>query len=401
MKKLKKQTLALIICEMIMSISKMFLDTFLVAYFFQLTNQNITVISIYYIVSYFITGIIFWLAGDIIKNKNRIRVFQYGMILNCIYILVIGLLGERCKDFYIVLGILYGLSQGVYWIAAHALRSVMIPFEDTKSYISIQGVISQIVKIAFPIIIGTSIQLTSFKEVAIMIFLLTIVQIFACTKLTQEKVEQKEFNLLHYIKKLNKLGEKSQGVKRMYKIAFYEGINSSLLSTLITVIIMMAFHTSFNLGALTTVFSLFAIVANMVYQKYYKAKYAKKYILLCTIIPILSVIGFLVGINQTTVIIYNLVNAIFVTILTNIKTTQRYNCLDIDELKEDKIEHQSMYEIFLAMGRVSAYIILLIVGLLNNMTYFKLLLFLVTLSFIPSSIQIYKATPKRISEINK
>lgn len=38
MKKFKKQTLSLIICETVMSISMMFLDTFLVAYFFQLTN---------------------------------------------------------------------------------------------------------------------------------------------------------------------------------------------------------------------------------------------------------------------------------------------------------------------------------------------------------------------------
>lgn len=391
MKKLKKQTMALIICEIVMSISMMFANTFLIAYFFQLTNQNITVISMYYIISYAITGVIFWLAGDIIKTKNRIQVFRYGMILNCIYILMIGLLGEKCKDYYVVLGILFGISQGVYWIAAHTLRSVMIPFEDTKNYISIQGIISQIIKIVFPIVIGTSIELTSFKDVAIIIFILTIVQILASTKLKQEKIEQEEFNILHYISKLKKLGKKAEGIKRMYKIAFYEGINSSLMGTLITIIIMMAFHTSFNLGALTTVFAILAIIANMIYKKYYKEEFAKGYIIICTVIPILSVIGFLVGINQTTVIIYNIANAIFITILSNIKATQRYNCLDIEELKEYKIEHQSMFEIFMGLGRVCAYIILLIVGLLDNMTCFKILLFLATLSFIPSSIDLYKS----------
>ena len=34
MKKLEKQTKALIVCEIVMMISRMFLDTFLVAYFF-------------------------------------------------------------------------------------------------------------------------------------------------------------------------------------------------------------------------------------------------------------------------------------------------------------------------------------------------------------------------------
>lgn len=123
---------------------------------------------------------------------------------------------------------------------------------------------------------------------------------------------------------------------------------------------------------------------------HYYNKYAKSYIIICTILPVLSVLGFLVGINKITVVIYNLINAIFITILTNIKATQRYNCLDIEELENDKIEHQSMYEIVLAIGRVTGYFVLLMVGLLNNIFYFKLLLLIVTLTFIPSSIQLYK-----------
>lgn len=395
MKRLEKRTIALIICEAVMSISKMFLDTFLVAYFFQLTNQNITVISIYYLLSYFITGVIFWLGGDIIKTKNQIKVFQYGMILNCIYILIIGILGERCKDFYILLGILYGISQGIYWIAGHALRSELIPFEDTKRYISINGIITQIIKIIFPIVIGTSIELTSFKEVAILIFILTVIQVIASTKLKHNNKKVEGFNLLHYLKKINKLGDKSNAVKCSYKLAFYEGINNSLLNTLITLIIVMAFKTSFNLGALTTVFSIFAIIANMVYKKYYNKKHAKIYIILCTVFPVLSVIGILIGINKETVIIYNVINSIFITILTNIKCTERYNCLNVEGLEDYKIEHQSMYEIALAMGRVSGYFVLLIVGLMNQMICFKVLLLIVTLTLIPNSINLYKMSYKK------
>lgn len=396
MKKLEKQTMALIICEMIMNISKMFLDTFLVAYFFQLTDQNITVISIYYLISYFIIGIIFWLGGDIIKTKNQIKVFQYGMVINCIYILVIGLLGENCKKFYYLLGILYGISQGIYWLAAHTLRGKLIPFEDTKNYISIQGIINQVIKIVFPIVIGTSIQLTSFTQVAIPVFILTIIQIIASTKLKQNVTQTEGFNLLHYLKKVKKLGKEGEGVRTSYKLAFYQGINDSLLATLITIIIMMTFQTSFNLGALTTLFSIFAIIANIIYKKYYKNKYAKSYIIICTILPVLSVCGILVGINKTTVIIYNLMNSIFITILTNIKSTQRYNCVNIEGLENDKIEHQSIYEIVLGIGRVTGYFTLLMVGLLNNILYFKLLLLVVTLTLIPNSINLYKTSKSKI-----
>ncbi len=399
MKKLEKQTKALIVCEIVMMISRMFLDTFLVAYFFQLTNQNVTIISIYYILAHGITALIFWLGGDVIKTKNKTKVYQVGMFLNCIYVLVIGILGEKCKDFYVLLGILYGISQGVYWLGGHAFRSLLIPFEDTKNYISITSILNQIVKITVPILIGTSIELTSFKEVAIAIFILTIIQIIASKKLIQEEDKSVGFNLLHYMKKLNELGLKAQGIKRQYKIAFFEGINSSLMKTLITIVIIMAFHTSFNLGALTTVFSILTIIANMIYKKNYKEKHSKAYIIICTVFPILSVIGLLVEINVVTVILYNIVNAIFIAILENIRDTKRYNCVNKEELEGYKIEHQSMYEICLGLGRVVAYTVLLIVGLLNDIIWFKLLLFMVTLCYIPSSINLYKSNQKE--EIKK
>lgn len=394
MKKLNEQTISLIICEIVMTISMMFLDTFLVAYFFQLTDKNVTVISIYYIITYVIVGIIFWLGGDVIKTKNKVKVFRYGMILNCIYVLTIGILGERCKEFYILLGILYGLSQGVYWLAAHALRSELIPFEDTKSYVTIQKIIEKIVKIVFPIVIGTSIELTSFKQVAILMFILTIIQVYASTKLKQNIIKIEEFNLLHYLKKIRKLGEKAKGVKRSYQLAFYEGFNSSLLSTLITIIIMMAFQTSFNLGALTTVFSIFAIVANMIYEKFYKKEHAKTYIIVCTLLPVISVIGLLIGINKETVIFYNIINAVFITILSNIKTTSRYNCLNVEGLENSKVEHQSAFELSMAGGRILAYLMLLIVGFLNGIVYFKILLLISTLTLIPGSIYLYEMSKK-------
>ena len=152
----------------------------------------------------------------------------------------------------------------------------------------------------------------------------------------------------------------------------------------------MAFKTSFNLGTLTTIFSIFTILVNMIYRKYYKHKYAKSYIIICTILPILSVLCLLFDINKTSVIIYNLMNAIFIKLLSNIKSTERYNCLNIDSLENCKVEHQSMFEIALATGRVLAYFLLLFVGLLNNIFYFKLLLLFSTLILIPSSINLYK-----------
>lgn len=385
-----KSTIYLLICEMINHISMIFLDTFLVAYFFQINNKNITVISLYYLIGYAICGIIFWLGGDIIKTKNQIKVYRYGIMLNCLYIFVIAILGDKCRELYILLGILYGISQGVYWIACHALRTELNKDKSSKKYVSSSKVLSEVVKIIVPILLGTSIELASFSKVGFIIFVITIIQLILVTKIKIEVTKVEEFNLLKYMNKLKKLGDKAKSLKRNYKNAFNEGITTSLKSTLITIIIIMTFNTSFNLGFLTTIFSIFTIIATIIFQKYYKKENSKRYIIICTVISILSVCSFIFSINKVNVIIYNLCNAIFVSILTAIGTTQRYNCVNKEQFQENLIEHQSMYEISLAAGRIVAYITLLIVGLLNNITYFKILLILVTLLIIPNSIQMYK-----------
>lgn len=49
---------------------------------------------------------------------------------------MIAILGEKCKNYYILMGILYGISQGVYWIACHALRAELNKDKSSKKYLS-------------------------------------------------------------------------------------------------------------------------------------------------------------------------------------------------------------------------------------------------------------------------
>ena len=56
-KKLGKNAKLLVINDMFYSLISIFISTFLVAYFLKITNENITKVSIYYIIIYFLTGV--------------------------------------------------------------------------------------------------------------------------------------------------------------------------------------------------------------------------------------------------------------------------------------------------------------------------------------------------------
>ena len=52
-----KSAWLLIISDLIYTLTAVFIETFLVAYFLQITKENITTISIYYIIIYFLLSI--------------------------------------------------------------------------------------------------------------------------------------------------------------------------------------------------------------------------------------------------------------------------------------------------------------------------------------------------------
>ena len=104
-------SISLMVCDLINSAISLFGETFLVAYFLQITNENISQVSIYYIIVYALLGIGNYLLGNKIKSKpqKRVEIYRIGIIVKSIYILLIVLFKENINQNYILFAILYGI----------------------------------------------------------------------------------------------------------------------------------------------------------------------------------------------------------------------------------------------------------------------------------------------------
>ena len=74
-KKLNKSAKFLIASDLIYTITALFAETFLVAYFLNITGNNITQISLYFIIVYGIKTILQLIIGRFIKNNSKVREF--------------------------------------------------------------------------------------------------------------------------------------------------------------------------------------------------------------------------------------------------------------------------------------------------------------------------------------
>ena len=312
-------SISLMVCDLINSAISLFGETFLVAYFLQITNENISQVSIYYIIVYALLGIGNYLLGNKIKSKpqKRVEIYRIGIIVKSIYILLIVLFKENINQNYILFAILYGISEALYWSTYDIMNIEIIDNNNRKRYVTTKRILGKIVHIIVPIVLGTSIELTSFTNIAIYVFILTIIQVIISTFINTNKFKKEgakeKYNLKNYIKNLSI--EQKEKLMKMYKLAFLYGMMMDTIKVLVVIITIMTFKTSLNLGILTTIFSICSMISLYLYNKLYQKKYSKNLLSICSILIIVGVLGLILDINKTTLILYNFTYSITIYIL--------------------------------------------------------------------------------------
>ena len=377
-KEKKKSIIGLLGCFCINNILYMFLNTFMVAYFITLTNYNYKLISIYYIANFICIALTFYLLGSIIKKHSKVKIFRTGIVLYCLYILLIALLKEKIVDYHIWLGAAYGIVQGVLWAPGLSLVNEYVK-DDSNNFVSLKSILTQILKIIMPFILGASIELTSFSFIALIILFLSIIQ-FCFSLLIKNDTNSKnsKYNLKEYIKYV----QNKKTLKTYYKLVACDGIVNYMLATVVTILIVTTFKTSFNLGMLTTIFSACSILSVYLFQRVIKRRINT--IRVCTVMMIISLVTLLIDINKYTIIIYNLFNSLFLILLINSAEAKRYEIITKDKKASSNyiVEHQILSEICLNIARILGYLVLFIASILNKTIIFKTMLIIITIIIV-------------------
>ncbi len=191
--KISKSARALMTCDLTNSIVSLFGETFLVAYFLQISNENIVQVSIYYIILYALLALGSFLLGNVMKSKpqKRVIIYRFGIVIKSVYILLIVLFKEKISQYFIVIAIFYGIAESLYWSAHDVMNMEIVDNDNRKSYMTAKRILSKLIHIIIPIILGTSIELTSFTSISIYIFVLTLFQMIISLYIDVSKFEIK------------------------------------------------------------------------------------------------------------------------------------------------------------------------------------------------------------------
>ena len=380
----------LIIIYEIGKIIEIFLGPFFTAYIFKISTNSITIVSLYNIFSYFIIAFLAVLLGIFIKNRNEMIVFRLGMISQFFQLLIVVFLGKRIVKYIWIAALISGLATITYYLPHNLFSSILVPNKEKKEYSVYKNMLTSLVRVVIPIVFGAIISENSFEKTAIIVLILSIIQILASFKLEYKKSHDKpkHFKLIENYKKL----KKNKNVMELFKTTLYFGMTADgALKTSITLLIIIAFKKDFSLGIITSLIYILSIFSSYLCKKIIEIKKIKIAIYISGLIPLLSTIILLFITNKITIVGYNIIYAFFIQIITVIKEVKTLKITDSSTINDsNRTEVYVLIELFLGIGRIISYVLLLIVGLLNSILLLKILIIFLSLCILFSGIHLIK-----------
>lgn len=380
--KISKEAKILVLDRTIGNVLEIFLSTFLAAYFYKITQDNMIYLSIYHIIAWIVATIGAFVLADYIKRKNKINLYRFGIFIKTLYIFLIIILGDRIIDYVWLIGICYGISVATTGFPFNMIESELIEIEERSKYLGYKSAVGEVTKVLVPIFLGAYITFTSYQIAAILILIFSLIKIFNSFFIENRNVDNKKVDLKKFIEEFH--NHKEYPIGKIYLIEFLKGITvNGVLSLVVSLLIIYEFKTELKLGIWTSIFSVCMVVTMTIFARHYNKKEANKILTVCMISIIVSFICMLFSINKTTIILYNLVYNIFIQIMyaiTDIRLFDYSNKPPFD--KELNTEYFMFRELFLNIGRVLGYVILLLVGLLHNTKYLKILFLCTTVVLI-------------------
>lgn len=381
--KTKLSTIAkvLIVDQCIGKIISIFLDTFLAAYFYKISQQNIFYLSAYNIIGWIFATIGAFLVANIIKKKNKVKLYRFGTFIKSIYIFMIMLLGEKIIDYVYIIGIMYGISTATTGFPYNMIESESVSSQERSKYIGFASVATEIISLIIPILLGAYITFESYQVAASLIFIFSILKLILSFKIQNINVQNSKVNL----KGFYNIFYKDSILKKLYGIEFFKGFNRyGVMSLVVSLLIIYQSNNELELGSWTSLFSLFTILAMYLFGKFYKSN-KKRNLLICSLVAILiSSVAVFYKINLITVVIYNIAYYVFMNIILKITEVNLFDYSNKEPFRTKfNTEYFVFRELFLNTGRILGYTALLfLVGFTQELINLKIIFGLIICSVI-------------------
>lgn len=342
-------------------IVEVFTSAFLISYLLKVANEDIRPIALYFLFFSISVAFFFVLFGNFVKRKNKMILFRLGLVVNFLHIFLIIMLKEKAINYIIYLGISYGFYATLYALPYNSIISEKVNKSKMGKFLGYLGSFNNITKIFASFLLGKYIHTYSFEKTAIIILIITLVEIVISFFIKSEKTSREKFHLIDFYKEI----KDNSIIKKAFIIELLKGVTIyGCLNLLITLYIITKFENNLNLGIFNSIFALITIIISYIFGKYLLSSQYRTLSIINTVFIIITVFLFAFFDNKISFILYNICYASFIQILQLITEVNMFNISNSRSIENKyRIEYFVLRELYLNTGRILGFSMLFLVGI--------------------------------------
>lgn len=354
----------LILTHSIKEILILFNTLFLGIYFLKITNGNIIIVAVYYLI-YYLSHIIWrYIVSKFIKSNRVIKIYRFSLFTNLVVSLTLLISKGNITNYIYLFALFYALSQCLYWTSYEIIIYDTNNKETFNKYFTYDSVLYSITSLIFPTLFGSVIENYSYYTVFIILLFITIISFILSFTIQDININCKPIKLKESIKSIKS--------KKILKLLGFQSIcdgltNGGVIQLLSTLILYNNISSEETIGFVSSIISFICIfIAIFAEKKINYNNYPK------IVLPIVFLIFFItipISLKATTslIIIYQLLIAIG-DVLTNIEGNAIvFNGFKTITVPDYKVDYFWFIELVLNIGRgLGLVMIIIFANIFNN-----------------------------------
>ncbi|MGO4371959.1 MFS transporter [Paenibacillus sp. MCAF20] len=366
-KSLDRQAALLLIVQALFGIANALSGTFVPVYLWKASGGSYMVIGWFTLGQYVISGLTFWVAGKWVKEHNKMHSLRLGILMSGVFYSVVLLLGSAAKSYVVPLGMLSGMSLGMFWLAFNVVYFEVTDPDTRDRFNGWAGLLGSAAGIVAPWVSGFLITRLKDEQGYRLIFTISLV-IFAVSVVLsfwlKKKHGQGTYNWKHGIQQLM---TKGNPWRRMFPAIAAQGVREGVFMFLVGLTVFIATKNESKLGSYSLITSLVALVSFWLIGKKLSKKNHKLAMLIGAVMIAAVILPLFWKVSYMTLLMFGIGTSLFIPLYIIPMTTRVFDLIgQTEESAREREEFIVLREAGLVIGRLIGLSMYLIVLPLND-----------------------------------
>jgi len=358
---LDAQTVLLLAVHTLFGIANALSGTFVGVYLWKAKNDY-TLIGWFTLATHLTMAITFWLAGKWVKEHNKMNCLRAGVALSAGFYMLVLWLGANSYHYFILLGIVQGISTGFFWIAYNVVYFEVTDPDNRDRYNGWAGLLASGAGIVAPWISGLLIVALGDKAGYRLIFSISlgifIVGVIVSFFLKKRQVE----GSYEWMFPIRCLRQAETPWTRVFCAQIAQGFREGVFGFMIGLLVYIATGSEASLGNFVLINSAVALVSFWLAGKFVKPRFRKSAMLIGAIMLVAIIVPFFWKLNYVTLLLFGVAAAVFFPLYSIPMVSAVFDLIGCnEESAKQREEYVVLRELGLNTGRVLGVLLFILV----------------------------------------